>query len=92
MWGPLKTFPPGNPKFPATLGTPDQPASNCTGCVPLNLTYNPNSEGAQVNFHCDDPLDWGETDSQGEPVYPVKIETGNRCHLFCDKVRNKHSA
>ena len=61
---------------------------NCTGCVPLNLTYNPNNEGPQIKFYCDEPLNWGETDNQGEPLNPVKIDTNNRCHLFCDRVSN----
>ena len=86
MWGPPKTFPHGRPKTPFTLFTPDQPGTNCTGCVTLKLTYNPNTE-PQADFHCDQPLAWGEADSSGRLVNPVSIEQGNRCHLFCDKVR-----
>ena len=86
MWGPPKTYPPGRPKTPFTLFAPDQPGTNCSGCVPLKLTYNPNTE-PQADFHCDQPLAWGEADSSGHLVNPVSIEQGNRCHLFCDKVR-----
>ena len=90
VWGPPRMFPPGEPKIPAKLKTPDQLIKRCTGCVDLKLDYNPNMEGAQTIFQCDTPLDFGESNTAAWPDsklnQPVKLHTTNRCHLFCDKV------
>ena len=83
-------FPPGEPKIPEKLKTPDQMIKRCTGCVDLKLEYNPNMEGAQTIFQCDTPLNFGESNTAAWPDsklnQPVKLHTTNRCHLFCDKV------
>ena len=50
MWGPARTYPPGEPKVPLVLARPDQPGTSCPGCVPLQLTYNPNTEPQAVEL------------------------------------------
>ena len=91
FWGPPRMFPPGEPKFPAKLRTPDQPLDDCpASCVDLKLEYNPNKEGPETIFECDTPLNFGESNTAAWPnsrlKEPVKLETTNRCHLFCDSV------
>ena len=91
VWGPPRMFPPGEPKFPAKLRTPDQPLDDCpASCVDLKLEYNPNEEGPETIFECDTPLNFGESNTAAWPNSrlnePVKLETTNRCHLFCDSV------
>ena len=96
VWGPPRMFPPGEPKFPAKLKTPDQLIKRCSGCVDLKLEYNPNMEGPQTIFQCDTPLDFGESNTAAWPDsklnQPVKLHTTNRCHLFCDKVSTNANA
>ena len=85
-------FPPGRPKVPGKLSTPDQRTAGCRGCGSLRLEYNPNKEtGDQTEFHCDQPLTWPHpADTAAWPQsrlsQPVMIAPSNRCHLFCDKV------
>ena len=84
-------FPPGEPKIPAILRTPDQTLDECQGsCVDLKLEYNPNMEGPETIFECDTPINFGESNTAAWPnsrlKEPVKLETTNRCHLFCDSV------
>ena len=50
MWGPARTYPPGEPKVPLLLARPDQLGTSCPGCVPLKLTYNPNTEPQAVEL------------------------------------------
>ena len=92
VWGPPRMFPPGEPKFPAKLRTPDQPLDGCAAsCVDLKLEYNPNKEGPEKIFECDTPINFGESNTAAWPhsrlSEPVKLHTTNRCHLFCDSVR-----
>ena len=84
-------FPPGEPQVPGKLSTPDQRCAGCRGCGSLRLEYNPNKEGEQTEFHCDQPLSWPQpADTAAWPhsrlSQPVRIAPSNRCHLFCDKV------
>jgi len=76
-WSEPRAFPPGDLQMPASLNKPDEEMMGC-GCHALNLTYNPNTEtGAE--FYCDTEIqDWSSL--------PIKIDTTNRCHLFCDKM------
>ena len=90
-------FPPGEPKIPAKLRTPDQPLADCHGgCVDLKLEYNPNMEGPETIFECDTPINFGESNTAAWPHSrlnePVKLATTNRCHLFCDKVSTQHKS
>ena len=84
-------FPPGEPQVPGKLSTPDQRTAGCRGCGSLRLEYNPNKEGEQTEFHCDQPLSWPGSNTAAWPhsrlSQPVRIAPSNRCHLFCDKVR-----
>ena len=71
--GPLATRP-----LPLKSIKPDDPDILCeSGCLPLNLTYNPNEE-LGAGFHCKTPLDWASL--------PVMVEPSNQCHLLCDKL------
>ena len=83
-------FPPGRPKVPGKLSTPDQKCAGCRGCGSLRLEYNPNKEGEQTEFHCDQPLSWPGSNTAAWPhsrlSQPVRIAPSNRCHLFCDQV------
>ena len=74
-WSDPKAYPPGTMKYPAKLNKPDSEMMGC-GCHSLNITYNPNTEeGAE--FYCEDEIKWDNL--------PQKIETTNKCSLFCDK-------
>ena len=92
-WGPPRMFPPGEPRIPVKLRTPDQPLDDCpVSCADLKLEYNPNKEGPGTIFECDTPIIFGESNTAAWPdsrlMEPVKIATTNRCHLFCDRVSN----
>ena len=92
-WGPPRMFPPGEPRIPVKLRTPDQPLDDCpVSCADLKLEYNPNKEGSGTIFECDTPIIFGESNTAAWPdsrlMEPVKIATTNRCHLFCDRVSN----
>ena len=77
-WSTPTIFPPGELSIPPKLNKPDEPDMVCkAGCMPLKLTYNPNEEQG-AGFYCNDPLDWENL--------PVKVETSNMCHLFCDRM------
>jgi len=76
-WSEPRAFPPGELQMPTSLNKPDEEMMGC-GCHALNLTYNPNTESG-AEFYCDTEIsDWSNL--------PVKIDTTNRCHLFCDKM------
>ena len=77
-WSLPISFPSGPLFYPPAIARPDGPDMQCqTGCKPLNLTYNPNTEpGAE--FQCKNPLDWESM--------PVKVEPSNQCYLLCDKM------
>ena len=83
-------FPPGEPQVPGKLSTPDQRTAGCRGCGSLRLEYNPNKEGEQTEFHCDQPISWPGSNTAAWPQsrlsQPVRIAPSNRCHLFCDQV------
>ena len=88
-----RMFPPGEPRIPVKLRTPDQPLDDCpVSCADLKLEYNPNKEGPGTIFECDTPIIFGESNTAAWPdsrlMEPVKIATTNRCHLFCDRVSN----
>ena len=53
VWGPPRMFPPGAPRIPAMLHTPDLQMNRCQSCVDLKLTYNPNTEGGQWASYSD---------------------------------------
>ena len=77
-WSTPTVFPPGELSIPPKLNKPDEPDMVCeAACMPLKLTYNPNEEQG-AGFYCNDPLDWENL--------PVKVETSNMCHLFCDRM------
>ena len=76
-WSEPNAYPPGTLKYPAKLNTPDSEMMGC-GCHALNITYNPNEEeGAE--FYCENDVLWDSL--------PQKIDTDNKCYLFCDKER-----
>ena len=92
-WGEPRFFPKADPTFPnsSVLQTPDRPIPACT-CADLRLPYNPNEpthdkaayEKSSAMFHCDKQLNWDDLISKGG----VRLETTNRCHLFCDRVHS----
>ena len=81
QWGEPKYFPPGDPLHPVELSKPTTPIPQCA-CSDLKLPYNPNEERGAM-FYCDDKtIEWDAAIAAGG----VRINTTDRCHLFCDKV------
>ena len=76
-WSDPKAYPPGDLKYPVNFNKPDEEIKAC-GCHALNMTYNPNDEEG-TEFYCENDVNWDDL--------PQKIDTNNKCTLFCDKER-----
>ena len=56
-WSEPAAYPPGELHFPVRLYKPNEEVLDC-GCLPLNVTYNPNIEQA-ADFYCEADLGFG---------------------------------